>query len=363
MIEPPSSDQSSRASIEQSRVGESKRGKLSSSPPLSLAAAPRHRSRPAPAMDSSAPPAPAPSPPPAELPEDASSSEEDESDGEPIVPLLAGREKRSNAGNRMRALLDEEQGVEEEEMFKEDEGDDEFETKGARALARSVACVGGAGWTRGGSLRLGEQLTRTVWLRGLQSSREGRASAAPGLRCSCWRWSGSSVAGNSAITLCSSSQHSHNLFQTLTDLPPHADEADVFDSDFGSTDSGGEASDAEAGERTLEREANLSRRDARNKKKRATHTPFLPTFARQTKGAVASGSGTTLEGTPGEKRKKERVPAAFGPVQRESSRKSAVAFKKTVEGRLVESEQRRVRPSSLPRFVACCSSLHAGIAP
>lgn len=32
----------------------------------------------------------------------------------------------------------------------------------------------------------------------------------------------------------------------------------------------------------------------------------------------------------------------LGGVQRESSRKSAVAFKKTVEGRLVESEQRRV---------------------
>ena len=103
-----------------------------------------------------APPSPRPAPsPPAELPSDASSSEQ-ESDGEPIVPLLAGREKRSNAGNRMRALLDEEQVVE-EELFKEDEGDDEFETKGARRGRGSVAWVGGEGWRGGGSFTLREE--------------------------------------------------------------------------------------------------------------------------------------------------------------------------------------------------------------
>lgn len=70
---------------------------------------------------------------PSVVPEDPESSEEEESesDGEPIVLLLDGREKRHNAGNRMRALLDEEEGVGEvEEMFKDEEGDGEFETKG-----------------------------------------------------------------------------------------------------------------------------------------------------------------------------------------------------------------------------------------
>lgn len=90
----------------------------------------------------------------------------------------------------------------------------------------------------------------------------------------------------------------------------------------------------------------LDQQDARGKKKK-THTPFIPSFARQTKAAQkASTSATTLddEGSPGppkKKRKKEFDPALFIP-QRESSRKSAVAFKKTIEGRLKESEQRRV---------------------
>lgn len=62
--------------------------------------------------------------------EASEAEQEEESDGEPIVPLLAGREKRSNAGNRMRALLEDEQGAEEEEMFKEEADDVDFETKG-----------------------------------------------------------------------------------------------------------------------------------------------------------------------------------------------------------------------------------------
>jgi hypothetical protein len=80
------------------------------------------------ASTSTAPPAS-----PSVVPEDPKSSEEEESesDGEPIVLLLDGREKRHNAGNRMRALLDEEDGAGEvEEMFKDEEGDGEFETKG-----------------------------------------------------------------------------------------------------------------------------------------------------------------------------------------------------------------------------------------
>jgi vacuolar protein sorting-associated protein 72 len=69
--------------------------------------------------------------PPSATSEASEEEEEEESDGEPIVPLLAGREKRSNAGNRMRALLEDEQGqVEEEEMFKEEADDVDFETKG-----------------------------------------------------------------------------------------------------------------------------------------------------------------------------------------------------------------------------------------
>ena len=45
---------------------------------------------------------------------------------------------------------------------------------------------------------------------------------------------------------------------------PPADEADVFDSDFGSTDSGGDEDDDEdAGERQLEREAKQAKRVSR----------------------------------------------------------------------------------------------------
>jgi hypothetical protein len=42
---------------------------------------------------------------------------------------------------------------------------------------------------------------------------------------------------------------------------PVADEADIFDSDFGSTDSGGDEDDDEdAGERQLEREARQAKK-------------------------------------------------------------------------------------------------------
>ncbi len=54
--------------------------------------------------------------------------EEDSSDGEPVVPFLATREKRANAGNRMKQLLEEE--FAEEDGFKEEENDIEFEAKG-----------------------------------------------------------------------------------------------------------------------------------------------------------------------------------------------------------------------------------------
>ncbi|KAL8293281.1 hypothetical protein RQP46_000975 [Phenoliferia psychrophenolica] len=124
------------------------------------------------------------------------------------------------------------------------------------------------------------------------------------------------------------------------------DEEDVFDSDFGSTDSedGAEDEGEDAGEKQLERDAKAERRDARGKKK-AVHTPFLPSFARQTKqqarrAPVASTSASTLddasEGPPPKKRKISlaAVNAIAGITPRESSRKSSVAFKKTIEATL-----------------------------
>ena len=98
--------------------------------------------------------------------------------------------------------------------------------------------------------------------------------------------------------------------------------------------------------------------DARGKKK-AVHTPFLPSFARHTKHQarkppVASTSTSTLddgsEGPPPKRRKISlaAVNAIAGITPRESSRKSSVAFKKTIEVRLLENEQRRVRPCTLP---------------
>jgi hypothetical protein len=91
-------------------------------------------------------------------------------------------------------------------------------------------------------------------------------------------------------------------------------------------------------------------------KKKALQTPFLPSFARQTKAqqqsqARASTSATTLDedgeggspAPPSKKRRKKDLDPAFNVPQRESSRKSALAFKKTVEEGLKEREQKRVR--------------------
>lgn len=94
-----------------------------------------------------------------------------------------------------------------------------------------------------------------------------------------------------------------------------------------------------------------SHQAASGKKKKTSHTPFLPTFARQTKqqqkleaNSTASTSATTLDdGEPPVKRRRTAMNlSAFGLAPRESSRKSAVEFKKTIEVRLKESEQRRV---------------------
>lgn len=65
--------------------------------------------------------------------EDEDDDDEDESsDGEPVVPLLATREKRANAGNRMRQLIEDEADakIEVEEMFKEEDNDVDFHGKG-----------------------------------------------------------------------------------------------------------------------------------------------------------------------------------------------------------------------------------------
>lgn len=62
--------------------------------------------------------------------EEDDDEEESESDGEPIVMMISGREKRVNAGNRMRGLLDEESSLLVEEEFKEEVDDVEFVSKG-----------------------------------------------------------------------------------------------------------------------------------------------------------------------------------------------------------------------------------------
>lgn len=81
----------------------------------------------------------------------------------------------------------------------------------------------------------------------------------------------------------------------------------------------------------------------------------MPSFARQTKHparkppvpstSASTLDGTTPEGPPQKKRKISlaAVNAIAGITPRESSRKSSVAFKKTIEVRLLENEQRRVR--------------------
>ncbi|GAA5879113.1 hypothetical protein JCM8547_008371 [Rhodosporidiobolus lusitaniae] len=79
------------------------------------------------------PPTPSPSP---ELPDDDASaagtddeSSDDEEEEVYVEPLLATRGRRANAGNRMQALIEDEAQAEVEEMFKEEEGDDEFAQK------------------------------------------------------------------------------------------------------------------------------------------------------------------------------------------------------------------------------------------
>ncbi|GAA5933105.1 uncharacterized protein JCM15063_002298 [Sporobolomyces koalae] len=190
-----------------------------------------------------------------------SEDEEDESDFEPVEPNLATRVKRANAGNRMRALLEDEQGAEAEEMFKEEVDDVEFKQK---------------------------------------------------------------------------------------------EEADVFDSDFGSTDEDEYGDDDEdAGERRLENEAKAEKKAAKAKKKKGFVAPSHP-FARTTKDQakkaaraaaqpVASTSADTLDedGVPLPKRKKGPVDPNLLVPMRESSRRSAVEFKQEVKERLVESEKRR----------------------
>lgn len=84
--------------------------------------------------------------------------------------------------------------------------------------------------------------------------------------------------------------------------------------------------------------------DARGKKSNKAHTPFIPSFAKHSKqDKVASTSATTLDGPDGEpiKKRRKRVYDGF-TVQRESSRKTAVAFKESVQEKLNETEKRKV---------------------
>lgn len=80
--------------------------------------------------------------------EDESGSGEDEdgdeesSSEEEVIPFLATREKRANAGNRMRALLEEE--FAEEDEFKEEADDVEFEAKGRSSRAGRLLRGGAA---------------------------------------------------------------------------------------------------------------------------------------------------------------------------------------------------------------------------
>ncbi|GAA5951679.1 hypothetical protein JCM3765_003081 [Sporobolomyces pararoseus] len=202
--------------------------------------------------------------------EEEEEEDEEESDFEPVEPNLATRVRRANAGNRMRALLEDEQGAmggESEEMFKEEVDDVEFKQK------------------------------------------------------------------------------------------EKTEEADVFDSDFGSTDEDeyGE-DDEEAGERKLQNEAKAEKKAAQKKKKKGFVAPTHP-FARTTKDQArkaakkqqleSEGGGDPVASTSAEtldlpaKRKRGAVDPNFLVPMRESSRRSAVEFKKGVKDRLVESEKRR----------------------
>lgn len=91
--------------------------------------------------------------------------------------------------------------------------------------------------------------------------------------------------------------------------------------------------------------------DARGKKTKKAHTPFIPSFARHSnkQDRVASTSATTLNGAVGVnpetgsplKKKRRRLYADYAPA-RESSRTAAVAFKESVQERVQQTEQRRV---------------------
>ncbi|BGP37684.1 hypothetical protein JCM10449v2_001601 [Rhodotorula kratochvilovae] len=72
---------------------------------------------------------PAPDEPEDEEGEESEAGETSSDEGEPVEANLATRVKRSNAGNRMAALIEDEAAAEVEEMFKEEEGDIEFEQK------------------------------------------------------------------------------------------------------------------------------------------------------------------------------------------------------------------------------------------
>lgn len=109
----------------------------------------------------------------------------------------------------------------------------------------------------------------------------------------------------------------------------------------------------------FESSRNFSFQAAKAKKKKGFVAPSHP-FARTTKDQakkaaraarepVASTSAQTLDddGLPAAKRKKTSMDPAFVAPMRESSRRSAVEFKKGVKDRLVESEKRRVRVCGL----------------
>ena len=72
-------------------------------------------------------------------------SSDESSDGEPVIPLATGREKRINQGNRMRALLEEEGLIEDEELFREEEDDVDFQAKGVPSRRR-VSCPTASVW-------------------------------------------------------------------------------------------------------------------------------------------------------------------------------------------------------------------------
>ena len=93
----------------------------------------------------------------------------------------------------------------------------------------------------------------------------------------------------------------------------------------------------------------VASQEARGKKAKKAHTPFIPSFARHAQqDKVASTSAITLDGPEGEpvKKRRKRVYDGF-TVQRESSRTAAVAFKESVKEKLNESQKRKASNNSL----------------